>query len=49
MGLISRNPDKGWGGKSDKCVFTGAKAAGAVRTVFGGRIKTAVKPLPKKK
>jgi hypothetical protein len=40
MGLISKNPDKGWGGKGDRCVISGGKATGTSRTVLGGRVKT---------
>lgn len=40
MGLFSGNPNKGWGGKGDKCVITGGKATGTSRTVFGGKVKT---------
>ncbi|WP_420124373.1 hypothetical protein [Nakamurella sp.] len=40
MGLFSKDPDKGWGGKSDQCVITGGKATGTSRTVFGGQVKT---------
>lgn len=39
MGLFSKDPNKGWGSGSDRCVFTGAKATGTVTTVFGGRVK----------
>lgn len=40
MGLFSKDADKGWGGKSDKCVITGSKATGSSKTVFGGQVKT---------
>ena len=40
MGLVSKDPNKGWGGNSDRCVITGAEATGTSRTLFGGRVKT---------
>jgi hypothetical protein len=40
MGLFSKDANKGWGGKGDKCVITGGKATGTSRTAFGGKVKT---------
>jgi hypothetical protein len=40
MGLFSKNADKGWGGKGDRCVITGGKANTTSKTIFGGRVKT---------
>lgn len=48
MGLFSGNPNKGWGGKSDRCVITGAKADTTAKTVFGGKVKASSKVVGKK-